>query len=107
MPCWVIDASIACLEVVDVVGDEVRQVGVLRVVPALLDGVQFGGIRRKRLEGKPIGMVLFEVRRRRSMHVPAIPDHDHMTAVMMVQEPKQPDQLVRIDVLRHEVEVKR
>jgi hypothetical protein len=33
------------LKVAKIVRDEVRQIGVLRVVPALFDGVQFGRIR--------------------------------------------------------------
>ena len=53
-------------QVVEVVGDEVRQVGILGMVPALLDGVQFRGIRREPLELEPARMVFLKIRRRRA-----------------------------------------
>jgi len=95
------------LKVLKIVWDEVRQIGVLRVVPTLLDGVQLGGIRRQRLERESVGMVFLEVRRRRTVHAPAIPDYDHVTAVMVVQQTEKPDQLIRVDVFRHQVEIER
>jgi hypothetical protein len=95
------------MKVVDVVRDEVRQIGVLGMVPTLLDGVQLGGIRRQRLEREPVGMVLLEVRRRRTVRAQAIPDHDHVSSIMTVQETQQPDELVRVDVLSHKVKVER
>jgi hypothetical protein len=52
-------------------------------------------------------MVLFEVRRHRTVRVETIPDHDHVSAVTAVQETEQLDQLIRVDVLWHQVEVKR
>jgi hypothetical protein len=95
------------LKVIKIVRDEVRQVGVLRVVPALLDRVQFGSIRWQGLEREPVGMVFLEVRRRGAMHVPAIPDHDHVMAVMAVQETEEPHQVVRVDVFRQQMEIER
>ena len=88
-----------------IIGNEVRQIGVLCMIPALLHRIQLGGIGWKWLEGKPIRMVLFEECRRRFVHVPSIPNDDDVTAVVLVQESKQPDQLVGVNILWHDVEV--
>lgn len=93
------------VEVVEIVRDEVGQVGVFGMVPALLDGVQFRRIGGQWLEGEPRRMVLLAPRRRRSMHAPPIPDEDHVATIVTVQEPQQPDQLLRVDVPRREMEV--
>jgi len=95
------------VEVVEIVGNEVGQVGILGMVPALFNRVQFGRVGRQRLERKPRRMVLLEVCRRRLMHVPAIPRQNHVTAIMTMQQPKQPDQVGRVDVLRHKLEIER
>ena len=62
------------VEMVKVVGNEVRQVVIFRVLPALFDRVQFWRVRRKPLKGEPVGMVFREEARRRSMHTIAIQD---------------------------------
>lgn len=92
------------VEVVEIVRDEVGQVGVFGVAPALLDGVQFRRIGGQRLEREPRRMVLLEPRRRRSVHAPPIPDEDHMATIVTVQEPQQPDQLLCVDVPRRKME---
>ena len=50
-------------------------------------GFNFGAVRGKPLEGEPIGMVLCEEGRRRSMHTIAIPNQDHPATIMMMQLP--------------------
>ena len=61
------------MQVFEIVGNKVGQVAVLGVIPALLDRIQFRGVRRQPLELEPIGMIFLEVGRRRTMHNPAIP----------------------------------
>jgi len=95
------------MKVIKVVGNKIGQVGVLRVVPALFNGIQFGTIRRQGLEREPSGMVVLEVCRRRLMHVPAIPYQNHVATIVAVHEPEQPDHVERVHVLRPELEVER
>ena len=75
------------VQVVKVVGNEVWQVVIFRVLPTLFDRIQFRRIRRKPLEGEPVGMVLGEEGRCRSMHTIAIPNQDHPATIMMMQLP--------------------
>jgi len=56
------------VEMFNVVGNEVWQIVTFRAFPALLDRIQCGRVRRKPLEGEPIGMVLRKKGRRRAMH---------------------------------------
>ncbi len=58
----------------EIVRDKVRQVIVLRVLPALLDRIQLRRILRQPLEFEPVGMILFEMCRGGAMYRPAIPD---------------------------------
>lgn len=95
------------LKVLKIVWKEVCQIGVLRVVPTLLDGVQLRGIRWQGLEREPIGMVFLEIRRRRTVRAQTIPDDDHVSTIVAMQEMKQPDQLIRVDVLRRQMEIER
>ena len=95
------DGRLDCLaEVLKILGNEVWQVSVFGVIPALFRRVQFGTVGWQELEMEPTRMMLLEVGCRRPMHVPAIPDDDHRATVMMMQLPKQPDHLVGIDVFR-------
>ena len=75
------------VQVVKVVGNEVWQVVIFCAFPTLLDRIQFRRVRGKPLEGEPIGMVLCEEGRRRSMDTIAIPDQDHPATIMMMQLP--------------------
>ena len=92
---------------VKVGGNEVGQVVIFRVFPALLDRIQLWRVRRKPLEVKPIGMVLGEVGRRRSMHAVAIPNQDHSVPVMMMQLPQKPHEVVGLHVFPQQLEVMR
>lgn len=94
-------------EVIDIIGDEVGQVGVFRVAPALFDGIQLRRVGRQPLEGEPGGMVLFEVSRRFAVGGQTIPDYDDMTPITAMQEFEQPDQLLRVDVFRGKMKIKR
>jgi hypothetical protein len=93
------------MQMKDVVGDEIGQVAIFRVIPALFDGIQLRRIGRQPLEIKPIGMIFFEIRRRRPMHRPAIPNHDYPTTAMLVQFLQKPDGFVGIDICRRDVEI--
>jgi len=77
------------------------------VVPALLNRIQLGTVRRQWLEREPRGMAFLEVRRRRLMHVPAIPHQDDVAAVVAMQKPKQPDHVERVHILRQELKEER
>lgn len=94
-------------KVFQIVWDEVRQIGVLRMAPALFDGIQFRGIRRQPFKGEPFRMAALEVRCRRTVRTKTVPDDGHMPTMVAVQEMQQPDELVRVDVLVHHVEVER
>ena len=74
-------------QVVKIVGNEVRQVVIFRAIPTLFHGVQFRSIRREPLECEPVGMMLGEEGRCRSMHAVAIPNQDHPATMMMMQLP--------------------
>jgi hypothetical protein len=74
-------------QVVEVVGNEVRQVIIFCMLPTLFHGVQFRSIRRKPLECEPAGMMLDEEGRCCSMYAVAIPNQDHAAAMMMMQLP--------------------
>lgn len=95
------------IEVVEIVGNEVGQIGVLGVVPALLNRIQLGTVRRQRLECEPCGVAFLKVRRGRSMHVPAIPHHNNVAAVVAMQKPKQPDHVERVHILRQKMKEER
>ena len=75
-------------KVFEVVGTEVRQVRVLRVIPALLRGIQFGAIGRQEFEGEPVGVMLLEIGRHRAMHIPAVPNDDRVMTIMSMQQPQ-------------------
>ena len=97
-----------CLaEVLKILRNEVGQVSVLGVIPALFCGVQFRTIGREVLEMKPTRMMLLEVGCRGSMYVPAIPDDDHRATVMAMQLSQQPDHRVGIDVLGLQMVIER
>jgi hypothetical protein len=93
------------VEMVDVRGNEVGQVTVLRVIPALFDRIQLRAIGRQPLELKPIGMIFVEVGCRRAMHRPAIPHQDHPTTAIIVQFFEKPDGLVGIDIFRRDLKI--
>ena len=86
------------VEVVNVVGNEVRQVIVFRALPTLLDGIQLRGIRGKPLEREPIGMPLGKESGCRAMHTIAIPNQDHPATIMMMQLPQKPNEAVGFHV---------
>ena len=94
-------------QVVKVVGNEVRQVIIFRVLPTLFHGVQFRSIRRKPLEGEPVGMMLGEEGRCCSMHAVAIPNQDHPATMMMMQLPQKPNEVVGVHVFSQQLEVMR
>lgn len=94
-------------QVVEVVGNEVRQVVIFRAIPTLFHGVQFWSIRRKPLEGEPTGMMLREEGRCCSMHAVAIPNQDHSATIMMVQLPQKPNEVVGVDIFSQQLEVMR
>ena len=94
-------------QVVEVVGNEVRQVIIFRVLPTLFHGVQFRSIRRKPLEGEPVGMMLAEEGRCCSMHAVAIPNQDHPATMMMMQLPQKPNEVVSVHVFAQQLEVMR
>lgn len=94
-------------QVVEVVGNEVWQVIIFRVLPTLFHGVQLRSIRRKPLEGEPVGMMLGEVGRCCSMHAVAIPNQDHPATMMMMQLPEKPNEIVGVHVFSQQLEVMR
>ena len=94
-------------QVVKVVGNEVWQVIIFRVLPTLFHGVQFWRIRRKPLEGEPAGMMLGEEGRCCSMHTIAIPNQDHPTTMVMMQLPQKPNEVVGFHVFAQQLEVMR
>ena len=79
-------------EVIEIVGNKVGQIRPFGVIPTLFHGVQFGRVRRQRLECKPRRMVFLKIRRRRTMHIPTVPHHDHVASIMAMQQIEQPDQ---------------
>ena len=95
------------VEMVKVVGNEVWQVVIFRVFPALLDRVQLRRVRGKPLKREPIGMVLCEEGRRRSMHTIAIPNQDHSATIMMMQLPQKPNEVLGVHVFPQELEIVR
>jgi len=95
------------MKVIDVVGNKVGQVRILRVVPALLNRVELRRVRRQGLERKPTRAALLEKRRGRLVDVPAIPDEHDVAAKMAVHPDEQPNHVVGVHVLRHHVEEQR
>ena len=95
------------IQVVKVVGNEVRQVVIFRVLPTLLDGIQLRGIRGKPLEREPVGMPLGKEGGCRAMHTIAIPNQDHPATVMMMQLPQKPNDAVGFHVFPQQLEVMR
>lgn len=75
------------VQVVNVVRNEIRQVIIFCVPPTLFDGIQFRGVRRKPLEGEPVGMTLGKNGGRCSMHTITIPNQDRPATIMMMQLP--------------------
>ena len=59
------------------------------------------------LELEPVGVVFLEMCGRGSVHVPAIPNHDHLAAIMAVQLPKQPNHVFGGHVFRNELKIQR
>ena len=70
------------LQVLDVVGYEVRQAGVFRVVPYPLHGIQVRRVARQPLEVNPIALGFTQQPSRFAMHAPAIP-HENDRATQM------------------------
>ena len=93
------------IQVVKVVGNEVRQGIILCVLPALLDRIQLRGIRGKPLEREPVGMSLGKEGGCRAMHTIAIPNQDHPTTIMMMQLPQKPNEAVGFHVCPQQLEV--
>ena len=93
------------IQVVKVVGNEVRQVIIFRMLPTLLDGIQFWGIRGKPLEREPVGMPLGKEGGCRAMHTIAIPNQDDPATVMMMQLPQKPNEAVGFHVGPQQLEV--
>lgn len=93
------------IQVVKVVGNEVRQVIIFRMLPALLDGIQLRGIRGKPLEREPVGMPLGKEGGCRAMHTIAIPNQDHPATIMMMQLPEKPNEAVGFHVGPQQLEV--
>jgi hypothetical protein len=97
----------AIVQVIKVVGNEVWQVVIFRAFPTLLDRIQLRRVRGKPLEGKPIGMMLCEEARSRSMHTVAIPNQDYPAAIMVMQLPQEPNEVLGLHVFPQEVEIVR
>ena len=95
------------VEVFNVVGNEVWQIVTFRTLPALLDWIQCRRVRRKPLEGEPVGMVLRKVGCRRAMHGIAVPNYDHSATVMAVQLPQEPNDVLGARVFPQELEIMR
>ena len=93
------------VQVVKVVGNEVRQIVIFRVLPTLLDGIQCRGIRGKPLEREPVGMAFGKERRCRAMNTIAIPNQDHPATIMMMQLLQKPNDAVGFPVLPQQLEV--
>lgn len=93
------------MQVVEVVGNKVGQVAILRVIPALLDGIQLWGIGRQPLELEPIGMIFIEVGRRGTMHSPAIPHQNHSPGAMFMQLLQKPNRIFGIDIFRRDLKI--
>jgi hypothetical protein len=93
------------VQVVKVVGNEVRQVIIFRMLPTLLDGIQFWGIRGKPFKREPIGIPLGKEGGRRAMHAIAIPNQGHLATIMMMQLPEKPNEAVGFHVCPQQLEV--
>ena len=91
-------------QVVEVVGNEVRQIIIFCVPPTLFDGIQFRGIRWKPLECEPVGMTLGKKRGCCSMHTIAIPNQDHAVRIMMMQLPQKPNEVVGVHIFPTQLE---
>ena len=76
------------LKMADVIGNEVWQVRILGVVPALLYRIQFRSVCRQPLKLEPIGVMFLETCCRREMDAQAIPNQDHFAAIMIMQLPE-------------------
>jgi hypothetical protein len=92
---------------VNIIGNEVRQVVILCAFPTLLDRIQLRRVRGKPLKGEPIWMVLCEEGRRRAMHSIAIPNQHHPATMMTMQLPQKPNQMLGLHVLSQELEIMR
>ncbi len=68
------------LKLLDVLGDEVGQVGVLGAVPDLLDGIELGGVGGQPFEGKGAAVALGQPAGGRAMDVASIPHDDEVPA---------------------------
>lgn len=66
------------LQMIEVVGDKVGQVGVLGVVPNLFDRIQFGGVRREKSHFYGLGKAFPQLSGGGFVNTGSIPDHDQV-----------------------------
>jgi hypothetical protein len=93
------------VEMVDVVGDEVRQGGVFGVAPQRLDGVQVGSVGRQPFDRKPVRTTCPQTLDRRAMHAPTIEHDEERFAMLTVQGIEVAHHVLGADVV--DVEAKR
>ncbi len=85
-------------ELADVVGDEVGQIGVLRVTPPGLDRIEFRGVGGKLLERDALQSGSRDLLLRRTMDVPPIPDDDQRSPQPAFELLDEGDGVDRLDV---------
>lgn len=92
-------------QMVEVVGDEVRQVGVLGVIPNLFDRIEFGGVGREKGRFNRLGKSSPQFSRGGFMNTGTIPDHKQVPPQGSTQLGDEVFDCGRVDILGMDAEV--
>ena len=92
------------IELLDVVGDEVGQVGVLGVALHRLDRVELRAVGGQRLELDVLPAELGDPLLRRAVNAPAVPHDDQRPADLLPQPTQEVDRVVGLHVVALHVE---
>jgi hypothetical protein len=91
------------VEIVEVFGDPVGQVGVLRLRPHELDRIEFGRIRRQPAGPEPGATCSLQLGRGGAMRVQAVPNQEHGSPQVRMNKPKKCHQVNRMAVVVQQV----
>jgi hypothetical protein len=95
------------MQVIQIRRNKVGQITILRMIPALLDWIEFGRVSWQLFELKPFRMVLLEVSGDRTMHIPSVPNKNCLPTDVPVHFGEKPGQVLRLGIVRKELEIER
>jgi len=98
-------SSHSLVKVIDILRNEVCQVGVLGVVPQHLHRVEFGSIGGKPLHLEPIRVRLLQQAHGFAMNAVAIQDQDEFAPQLPMDQVEKGDDVIEADVVIMELEV--